>query len=135
MVRKFVAASMSAAALLLPVSAAAVIAAPAAVAAPAAPSAGELQGTMQAALNGSGAALESGDASRIGAVKTRIAAIPGYSWSITGGVSVDGDVANATLDSRLGDYSYPIPVTFKYVDGSWKVSRETEDLLVSYASM
>ncbi|QLY33157.1 hypothetical protein [Nocardia huaxiensis] len=134
MVRKFVAASMSAAALLLPVSAAVVVSAPAAIAAPATPSAGELQGKLQSALNGNAAELESGDASQIVNVGTTIARIPGYSWDVSG-VSVDGDVLSATLNSRLGSYSFPIPLTWKNIGGTWKLSQESQDTLVSYANM
>lgn len=135
MIRSFVAASMATASLLLPVSAAVVIAAPVAIAAPAAPSPGELQGKLQAALNGSAAELESGDPSQIGIVGQKISQIPGYSWDVSGPVTVDGDVLSATLNSRLGSYSFPIPVTWKNIGGTWKLSQETQDTLVGYANM
>ncbi|WP_194816708.1 hypothetical protein [Nocardia sp. XZ_19_385] len=135
MIRSFAAASMTAAALLLPVGAAVVVTAPVAVAAPAAPSPAELQGKLQAALNGSAAELESGDTSKIRNVGQVISQIPGYNWDVSGPVTVDGDVLSATLNSRLGEYSYPIPVTWKNVGGTWKLSRESEELLASYANM
>ncbi|WP_067698269.1 hypothetical protein [Nocardia jejuensis] len=136
MIRKFVATSMAAAGLLLPVGAAAIVAtAPAAVAAPATPSTGELKGKLQNALNGSGAELESGDGSQIVKVGQIIARIPGYSWDVIGPVSVEGDVLSATLNSCAGGSCFPIPVTWKNIGGSWKLSQESQDLLVSYSSM
>ncbi|MFE5286390.1 hypothetical protein ACFRAQ_15600 [Nocardia sp. NPDC056611] len=134
MIRKFVVASMLSASLLAP-AVAVVATAPAAVAAPATPSAGELQGKLQAALNGSAAELESGDASQIGNVNQVIQRIPGYSWDVSGPISVDGDVLSATLNSRLGSYSFPFSVTWKNVGGTWKLSRESEEMLASYANM
>ncbi|NNH68685.1 hypothetical protein HLB23_02110 [Nocardia uniformis] len=135
MIRSFFAASMATAALLMPVTAAVVVAAPVAIAAPAAPSPGELQGKLQAALNGSSAELESGDGSSIVVVGQRISQIPGYSWDVSGPVTVEGDVLSATLNSRLGDYSFPIPLTWKNIGGTWKLSQESQDTLVSYATM
>ncbi|MEV6274688.1 hypothetical protein [Nocardia sp. NPDC051832] len=135
MIRSFAAASLAAAALILPVSAAVVVTAPVAVAAPAAPSPAQLQGKLQAALNGSAAELESGDASKIASVREVITKLPGYSWDVSGPVTVDGDVLNATLNSRFAGQSYPIPVTWKNVGGTWKFSRESEELLASYAGM
>lgn len=135
MKRSLVAASMAVATLFAPVAVAVVATAPAAIAAPATPSAGELQGKLQAALNGSTAEVESGDASGLTVVRDRIAAIPGYHWDVSGPVTVEGDTLSATLNSRLGDYTYPIPVTWKDIDGTWKLSRESEQTLVGYASM
>ncbi|MEU1203694.1 hypothetical protein [Nocardia sp. NPDC005825] len=134
MIRKFVVASMLSASLLAP-AVAVVATAPAAVAAPATPSAGELQGKLQAALNGSAAELESGDASQIANVSQVIQRIPGYSWDVSGPISVDGDVLSATLNSRLGSYAFPFSVTWKDVGGTWKLSRESEEMLASYANM
>ncbi|MFD7846825.1 hypothetical protein ACFV4K_28330 [Nocardia sp. NPDC059764] len=134
MIRKFVVASMLSASLLAP-AVAVVATAPAAVAAPATPSAGELQGKLQAALNGSSAELESGDASQIVNVRQVIQRIPGYSWDVSGPISVDGDVLSATLNSRLGSYAFPFSVTWKNVGGTWKLSRESEEMLASYANM
>ncbi|MEU1426363.1 hypothetical protein ABZ412_04705 [Nocardia sp. NPDC005746] len=134
MIRKFVVASMLSASLLAP-AVAVVATAPAAVATPATPSTGELQGKLQAALNGSAAELESGDASQIVNVAQVIQRIPGYSWDVSGPVSVDGDVLSATLNSRLGSYAFPFSVTWKNVGETWKLSRESQDMLVSYANM
>ncbi|WP_280343325.1 hypothetical protein [Nocardia neocaledoniensis] len=134
MKRSLFAASMAVAALFAPVTAA-VVAAPAAIAAPATPSPGELQGKLQAAMNGSGAELESGNAGSLAVVRDTVNRIPGYSWDVSGPVTVDGDTLSATLNSRLGDYTYPIPVTWKDIDGTWKLSQESESELVSYATM
>ncbi|UGT53815.1 hypothetical protein [Nocardia asteroides] len=134
MKRSLFAASMAVAALFAPVTAA-VVAAPAAIAAPATPSAGELQGKLQAAMNGSGAELESGNAGSLTVVRDTVNRIPGYSWDVSGPVTVDGDTLSATLNSRLGDYTYPIPVTWKNIDGTWKLSQESESELVGYATM
>ena len=135
MIRKFVAASAAAASLLLPVSAVVVATAPTAIAAPAAPSAGQLHNKLVAAMNGDASELESGSAAGIQAVSARIAQIPGYSWDVSGPVSVNGDVLSATLNSRLGAYAFPIPVTWVNVGETWKFSQESEELLVSYANM
>ncbi|WP_067721413.1 hypothetical protein [Nocardia yamanashiensis] len=135
MLRSLVAASVAAAALLMPAAAVVVATAPAAVAAPATPSAGELQGKLQAALNGSSAELESGNGGSLAGVGQVISRIPGYSWDVSGPVTVDGDTLSATLNSRLGDYTFPIPVTWKNVGGTWKLSQESESTLVSYANM
>ncbi|GAB3205909.1 hypothetical protein [Nocardia tengchongensis] len=135
MIRKLVVASMLSATMLMPAAAAVVVTAPAAVAAPATPSAGELQGKLQAALSGSAAELESGDASQIINVGQVIQRIPGYSWDVSGPISVDGDVLSATLNSRLGSYAFPFSVTWKNVGGTWKLSRESEDMLAGYANM
>ncbi|WP_278266127.1 hypothetical protein [Nocardia sp. AG03] len=135
MKRSLAAASMAVATLFAPVAVAVVATAPAAIAAPATPSVGELQGKLQAALNGSTAEVESGDASGLTVVRDRISAIPGYHWDVSGPVTVEGDTLSATLNSRLGDYTYPIPVTWKDIDGTWKLSKESEDTLVGYATM
>ncbi|MEV0080840.1 hypothetical protein AB0H58_30895 [Nocardia neocaledoniensis] len=134
MKRSLFAASMAVAALFAPVTAA-VVAAPAAIAAPATPSAGELQGKLQAAMNGSSAELESGNAGSLAVVRDTVNRIPGYSWDVSGPVTVDGDTLSATLNSRLGDYTYPIPVTWKNIDNTWKLSQESESELVGYATM
>lgn len=104
-----------------------------AIVVPAVPSDGELQGKLQAALNGSANELESGDPGSITIVRDRIALIPGYTWSVSGG-SVSGDVLSANLQSCLGQ-CFPIPVTWKNIDGTWKLSRESQDTLVSYANL
>ncbi|MGM7649237.1 hypothetical protein ACSVDM_30355 [Nocardia sp. JW2] len=135
MKRSFAAASLAVATLFAPVTAAVVATAPAAIAAPATPSAGELQGKLQAAMNGSAAELESGNPGGLAVVNQTVNRIPGYSWSVSGPVSVEGDTLSATLNSTLGDYTFPIPVTWKDVDGTWKLSQESESTLVSYATM
>ncbi|MFC9969103.1 hypothetical protein [Nocardia ignorata] len=135
MKRSFAAASLAVATLFAPVTAAVVATAPAAIAAPATPSTGELQGKLQAAMNGSAAELESGNASGLAVVNQTVNRIPGYSWSVSGPVTVEGDTLSATLNSTLGDYTFPIPVTWKDVDGTWKLSQESESTLVSYATM
>ncbi|MFD3511183.1 hypothetical protein [Nocardia sp. NPDC058666] len=135
MKRSLFAASMAVAALFAPVTAVVVATAPAAIAAPATPSAGELYGKLQAAMNGSAAELESGDASGLAVVNQTVNRIPGYSWDVSGPVTVDGDTLSATLNSRLGDYTFPIPVTWVNVDGTWKLSQESESTLVGYATM
>ncbi|MFE7722112.1 hypothetical protein ACFU44_24050 [Nocardia rhizosphaerihabitans] len=135
MKRSLVAASMAVATIFAPVTAAVVATAPAAIAAPATPSAGQLQGKLQAAMNGSAAELESGNAGGLAVVRDTVNRIPGYSWDVSGPVTVDGDTLSATLNSRLGDYSFPIPVTWKDIDGTWKLSQESESTLVSYATM
>ncbi|MFD3596515.1 hypothetical protein ACFWU5_27680 [Nocardia sp. NPDC058640] len=135
MKRSLFAASMAVAALFAPVTAAVVATAPAAIAAPATPSAGELYGKLQAAMNGSAAELESGDASGLAVVNQTVNRIPGYSWDVSGPVTVDGDTLSATLNSRLGDYTFPIPVTWVNVDETWKLSQESESTLVGYATM
>ncbi|MET9216860.1 MULTISPECIES: hypothetical protein [unclassified Nocardia] len=135
MKRSLVAASMAVATIFAPVTAAVVATAPAAIAAPATPSAGELQGKLQAAMNGSSAELESGNAGSLTVVRDTVNRIPGYSWDVSGPVTVDGDTLSATLNSRLGDYAFPIPVTWKNIGGTWKLSQESESTLVSYATM
>ncbi|MFD3707563.1 hypothetical protein ACFWUP_30885 [Nocardia sp. NPDC058658] len=135
MKRSFVAASMAVATIFAPITAAVVATAPAAIAAPATPSAGELYGKLQSAMNGSAAELESGDASGMAVVNQTVNRIPGYSWDISGPVTVEGNTLSATLNSRLGDYVFPIPVTWVDVDGTWKLSQESEQTLVSYATM
>lgn len=102
--------------------------------APPVPSEGELQGKLQSALNGSANELESGDASSITVVRDRIALLPGYTWSVGGPVSVSGDVLSATLQSCLGQ-CFPIPLTWKNVEGTWKLSQESQNELVGYAQM
>lgn len=135
MKRSFAAASLAVAAVFAPVTVAVVATAPAAIAAPATPSVGELQGKLTAAMNGSSAELESGNAGSLVVVRDTVNRIPGYRWSVAGPVSVDGDTLYATLNSQLGDYIYPIPVTWKNVNGTWKLSQESESTLVGYATM
>ncbi|MFD4430348.1 hypothetical protein [Nocardia sp. NPDC058497] len=135
MKRSLVAASMAVATIFAPVTAAVVATAPAAIAAPATPSVGQLQGKLQAAMNGSSAELESGNGAGMIVVRDTVNRIPGYSWNVSGPVTVDGDTLSATLNSRLGDYAFPIPVTWKDIDGTWKLSQESESTLVSYATM
>ena len=79
--------------------------------------------------------LESGDASGLAVVRDTVNRIPGYSWDVSGPVTVDGDTLSATLNSRLGDYAFPIPVTWKNIGGTWKLSQESEETLVGYATM
>lgn len=135
MKRSLVAASMAFATIFAPVTAAVVATAPAAIAAPATPSVGELYGKLQAAMNGSASELESGNASGLAVVRDTVNRIPGYSWDVSGPVTVDGDTLSATLNSRLGDYAFPIPVTWKNIGGTWKLSQESEQTLVGYATM
>ncbi|WP_446224663.1 hypothetical protein ACTWPB_05795 [Nocardia sp. IBHARD005] len=135
MKRSLVAASMAFATIFAPVTAAVVATAPAAIAAPATPSAGQLYGKLQAAMNGSAAELESGNAGGLVVVRDTVNRIPGYSWDVSGPVTVDGDTLSATLNSRLGSYAFPIPLTWKDIDGTWKLSQESEQTLVSYATM
>lgn len=95
----------------------------------------ELQGKLQAALNGNGAELESGNAGNIAVVRTRVTQIPGYHWDISGPVTVNGPTLNATLHSRLGGYDYPVPMQWKLINDTWKLSKQSEDTLVGMANL
>ena len=133
-IRRFAAAPMAAAAIFASVGAISVAIAPHAIAAPAAPSPGELQGKLASALNGNAGELASGDGSSLGIVRDRINQIPGYTWDVSGPVSVNGDTLSATLHSRLGSYDYQVPLTWTDVDGTWKLSQESQQQLVGIAT-
>ncbi|MBJ8347506.1 hypothetical protein [Antrihabitans sp. YC2-6] len=135
MIRRLIAAPMAAAAIFVTAGSVAVIAASPAIAAPATPSPGELQGKLQSALAGNSAELESGNASSLGVVNQRIAAIPGYSWDISGPVNNDGSTLSATLHSRLGSYDYPVLLTWVDSDGMWKLSQASENEILAIANL
>ncbi len=135
MIRRLFAGSMAAAAIVVSAGSIAVVTAPTAIAAPAAPSPGELQGKLQSALNGNSAELESGDSSQLSVVTQRISQIPGYSWDVSGPVNVDGGVLSATLHSRLGTYDYPVLLTWKDIGGTWKLSQESQNEIISIATL
>ncbi|TSE02143.1 hypothetical protein FOS14_01820 [Skermania sp. ID1734] len=133
-IRRLAAAPMAAAAIFT-AAGFAVAVAPTAVAAPATPSPGELQAKLQSALNGDANELESGDAAALNVVRDRISQIPGYNWSVSGPVAVDGDALHATLHSRLGNYDYPVNLTWVDAGGTWKLSQASQDELVGMATL
>lgn len=102
---------------------------------PPTPSVQELTGKLQTLLNAGGSAeaksaqLQAGGAA-MPTVNTVGAALkaagPVYKWSLEGPVTVAGDTLTAQLKTSLvglGDRRQPL--TWKWVDGSWKLSNES----------
>lgn len=110
-----------------------------------APSTGELQAKLQLALN-TGASrsaraneLENGEAGlglldRLGGV---IASVPGFGWYVSGPVSQDGDTLSANMiTSAPGFGSFPpIEISWRDIDGTWKLTTESQCTLAYYASL
>ena len=115
------------------------------IAAPAALSEQELVGKLNLLLDpgasdaAKGAELESGTAglSTVNGVAQALAtAGPAYSWTVVGPVTVEGETMTAQLQTSLigfGDRNSPM--TWKWIDGTWKLSNESSCFLASQAML
>ncbi|MGV9663681.1 hypothetical protein [Nocardia niigatensis] len=141
-------AALTAAALLAGtgVSAATATAAPVfAAARTATPGTGDLKAKLQTALDtGAPAAtraaeLEAGEAGlplldQVGTAMN--AAPPSFRWSILGPVTEDGDTLSATLQTAVDGFDpFTFPLTWKLIDGNWKLSRDAECTVASVAML
>jgi hypothetical protein len=93
------------------------------------PSAAELQGTLRAALTGDSSAYEPGGVgpATSGRVQAVVAAAgPAYRYTVQNPITVNGDVASATVVSAVPPYdaasSYSFPLSWKLVGGKWKLT-------------
>ncbi|MEV6771192.1 hypothetical protein AB0N05_21490 [Nocardia sp. NPDC051030] len=143
---RLLAAALTATALLTGTAATAVTATAAPVAAPvrtATPSAGDLKAKLQTVLN-SGASrsaraaeLEAGEAGLPlidQAAGVMAAAPPSFKWTILGPVTENGDTLSATLQTSVDGFDpFTFPITWKLVDGDWKLSRDGECTVASVA--
>ncbi|WP_378737093.1 hypothetical protein [Nocardia brasiliensis] len=108
-----------------------------------APGPGELKAKLQVALNTNApratraAELEAGEAGLplIDQVGTAMAATPpSFRWTILGPVTVNGDILTATLQTAVDGYDpFHFQLTWKNIDGMWKLTREGECTVASVA--
>lgn len=110
----------------------------------AAPGAGELQSKMQLALdpNASRAAraneLEAGEAGlplldQVGGV---MASVPGFQWQAVEPINVQGDTLTHNLQINVPGFDAMfIELKWKDIDGTWKLSRESECSIAYYANL
>ncbi|MBF6171475.1 hypothetical protein [Nocardia blacklockiae] len=123
-------------------TAAPALAAPAVVHA-AAPGVGQLQSKLQLVLdpNASRSAraneLEAGEAGlplvdNVGGV---MASVPGFQWQAVGPVNVDGDRLTHNLQINVPGFDAMfIELSWKDIDGNWKLTRESECTIAYYAN-
>ncbi|WP_433661673.1 hypothetical protein ACQPW1_05545 [Nocardia sp. CA-128927] len=108
-----------------------------------APGTGELKAKLQVALNtgaprvARAAELEAGEAGLplVDQVGTAMAATPpSFRWNILGPVTVNGDILGATLETAVDGYDpFHFDLTWKNIDGTWKLTREAECTVASVA--
>ncbi|MGV9723183.1 hypothetical protein [Nocardia beijingensis] len=111
----------------------------------AAPSVGELQAKLQVLLNtgasrsARAAELEAGEAGlpMIDQIAGVMNSVPSFRWSVQGPVSVNGDTLSANLMTTVDGFSpFPaIEVSWRRIDGTWKLTRESECTIGYYASV
>ncbi|MFJ9362922.1 hypothetical protein ACIRRA_00670 [Nocardia sp. NPDC101769] len=111
----------------------------------ASPSTADLKAKLQTALDtGAPAAtraaeLEAGEAGlplldQIGTAMN--AAPPSFRWTILGPVTENADILSATLQTAVDGFDpFTFPLTWKLVDGDWKLSREGECTVASVAML
>ncbi|MFI9506261.1 hypothetical protein [Nocardia sp. NPDC052566] len=110
-----------------------------------APGTGELKSKLQLALN-TGAArsaraneLEAGEAGiglvdQVGTVMA--AAPPSFKWNIVGPVNVSGDTLTAQLTTSVDGWDpWFFDVSWKQIDGTWKLTRQGECTVASVAML
>lgn len=62
------------------------------------------------------------------------AAPPSFRWSVLGPVTVNGDILNAQLQTAVDGYDpFYFNLTWKQIDGTWKLTREAQCTLASVA--
>lgn len=137
------AASLGAASTLATVAPA--LAAPSIVRTTPAPTTGQLQAKLHLVLN-TGAdrgaranELENGEAGlplvdRLGTV---MASVPGFAWTVSGPVTTTGDVTTANLLVTVPGFGTfpPIEVSWRDINGTWKLTTESQCTLAYYASL
>ncbi|MBF6327588.1 hypothetical protein [Nocardia transvalensis] len=109
----------------------------------AAPGLGELTTKLQLALDTSAPRaqraneLEAGEAGlplvdQVGTVMA--AAPPSFRWELQGPVNVDGDLLTAGLQTSIDGYEpWHFQLSWKQIDGTWKLTREAECTVASIA--
>ena len=113
------------------------------VAAPAALSEGQLVAKLQILLNpgasdeAKAAELEAGygGLASVNQVASALAAAgPAYSWTVVGPVTADGSVMTAQLQTSLVGFGDRLaPISWKWIDGTWKLSNESACYVASQA--
>ncbi|NKY52435.1 hypothetical protein [Nocardia vermiculata] len=110
----------------------------------AAPGTGELQSKMQLALDPNGPRgaraneLEAGEAGlplldQVGGV---MASVPGFQWQAVEPVTVQGDTLTHNLQINVPGFDAMfIELKWKDIDGTWKLSRESECSIAYYANL
>ncbi|MFI5777102.1 hypothetical protein [Nocardia sp. NPDC051570] len=110
-----------------------------------APGLGELTAKLQLVLN-TGASraqraneLEAGEAglSLVDQVGTVMAATPpSFRWELQGPVNVSGDTLTATLQTSVDGWEpWHFTLTWRQIDGTWKLTREAECTVASIAAL
>ncbi|MFQ6398380.1 hypothetical protein ACLMAJ_33685 [Nocardia sp. KC 131] len=110
-----------------------------------APGVGELKAKLQLVLNtgasrsARAAELEAGDAgiglvNQVGTVMA--AAPPSFRWDVLGPVSVSGNQLTAQLKTSIDGYDpWFFEISWKQIDGTWKLTREAECTVASVAML
>lgn len=109
------------------------------------PGLGDLSSKLQLVLNPGGnraaraAELEAGDAGlglmdQIGGV---INTVPSLRWQLAGPVNDNGDTLTANLQVTVDGYgTFPnIELTWRQIDGTWKLTRDSECSVAYYAGL
>ncbi|MFJ1458233.1 hypothetical protein [Nocardia sp. N2S4-5] len=109
----------------------------------AAPGVGQLQSKLQLILNPGASRsaraneLEAGEAGlplvdNVGGV---MASVPGFQWQAVGPVNVDGDRLTHNLQINVPGFDAMfIELSWKDIDGNWKLTRESECTIAYYAN-
>ncbi|MEU0504034.1 hypothetical protein [Nocardia sp. NPDC005998] len=111
----------------------------------AAPGVGELKAKLQLVFNtGAGrsaraAELEAGEAGLglVDQIGTVMAAAPSsFRWDVLGPVNVSGDLLNAQLTTAIDGWDpWYFDLSWKQIDGTWKLTREAECTLAGVAML
>ncbi|MEC3913373.1 hypothetical protein [Nocardia sp. CDC160] len=109
------------------------------------PGVGELQSKLALVLNtgadrtARAAELEAGEAGLplIDQVGTVIAAAPpSFKWAVQGPVNVSGDTMTAGLQTSIEGYEpWNFTLTWREIDGTWKLTREAECTVAGIAML
>ncbi|MCM6776023.1 hypothetical protein NDR87_19990 [Nocardia sp. CDC159] len=108
----------------------------------AAPGAGELQSKLQLVLNpgapraSRAAQLEAGEAGLplVDTVGGVMATVPGFQWQVVEPIAVQGDTLTHQLQVNVPGFDAMfIELSWKQIDGTWKLTRESECTIAYYA--
>ncbi|MFF2087828.1 hypothetical protein ACFVVM_28955 [Nocardia sp. NPDC058176] len=121
------------------------LAAPSIVRTTPAPTTGQLQAKLQLVLN-TGAdrgaranELENGEAGLplVDQLGTVMSSVPGFAWTVSGPVATTGDLTTANLLVTVPGFGTfpPIEVSWRDVNGTWKLTSESQCTLAYYASL
>ncbi|WP_280267705.1 hypothetical protein [Nocardia wallacei] len=110
----------------------------------AAPSVGELQSKLEVLLDtgapraNRAAELEAGEAGlgMADQIANVVNSVPGFHWNAAGPVNVNGDTLTHQLQfGSPGFEGYSLELSWREIDGAWKLTRESECQLGTYAGV